>query len=74
MSPDIELVKNNIPYELKDVFGYSEEVEYQYPIPRSHLPNAILCEVPERDPLKQEENWRACCGGIDRGIKHINSE
>ncbi|EKU67440.1 DUF4011 domain-containing protein [Acinetobacter pittii] len=25
LSPDIELVKNNIPYELKSVFGYSEE-------------------------------------------------
>jgi hypothetical protein len=25
LSPDIELVKNNIPYELKKIFGYSEE-------------------------------------------------
>ena len=56
LSPDIELVKNNIPYELKSVFGYSEEKFKDMELLVTHLKSLPFELLKIRNEIFDESN------------------
>jgi hypothetical protein len=56
LSPDIELVKNNIPYELKGVFGYSEEKFKDMELLVTHLKSLPFELLKIRNEIFDESN------------------
>lgn len=56
LSPDIELVRNNIPYELKDVFGYSEEKFKEMELLVTHLKSLPFELLKIRNEVFDESN------------------